>query len=86
MYYRKLNVTKKGCFPLSRIDDSLETLTGAKSFFILDLKSGYWQVGLHPEDKEKTAFSTGHGLWHFAVMPSGRYNTPATFEWLMETI
>jgi hypothetical protein len=58
--YRKLNdVTKKYCFPLPRIDDTLDTLEGAKWFSTLDLNSGYWQVALHPDDKEKTAFSTG---------------------------
>jgi hypothetical protein len=58
--YRKLNdVTKKGCFPLPRIDDILDPLAGAKWFSMLDLKSGYWQEALHPDDKEKTAFSTG---------------------------
>ncbi|GBM12231.1 hypothetical protein AVEN_61262-1 [Araneus ventricosus] len=32
---------------------------------MLDLKSGYWQVEIRPEDREKTAFTTGQGLWQF---------------------
>jgi hypothetical protein len=44
------------------IEDILDTLAGTKWFSTLDLKSGYWQVDLHP-DKKKTAFSTGQGLW-----------------------
>ncbi|KAI5743998.1 hypothetical protein M8J77_024652 [Diaphorina citri] len=85
--YRRLNdVTRKDSYPLPRIDDTLDTLSGAKWFSTLDLKSGYWQVELHPEDKEKTAFSVGSGLWHFNVLPFGLCNAPATFERLMDCI
>ena len=85
--YRKLNhVTKKDSYPLPRIDDTLEALAGAKWFSSLDLKSAYWQVELHPDDKEKTAFTAGRCLWQFRVMPFGLCNAPATFERLMEQI
>ena len=85
--YRKLNsVTKKDSYPLPRIDNSLETLADSKWFSTLDLRSGYWQVGVDPHDKEKTAFSTGQGLWQFTVMPFGLCNAPATFERLMEQV
>lgn len=85
--YRMLNnVTKKDSYPLPRIDDTLDSLEGCKLFSTLDLKSGYWQVGLEPKDKEKTAFSIGEGLWQFTVMPFGLCNAPATFERLMENV
>jgi hypothetical protein len=45
------HVTKKDCFALPRIDDTLDTPAGAKWFSTLDLKSGYWQVALHAGDK-----------------------------------
>ncbi|GBL67472.1 Retrovirus-related Pol polyprotein from transposon 297 [Araneus ventricosus] len=84
---RKLNeITIKDSYPLPRIDDTLDALNGSQWFSTLDLKSGYWQVEIQPEDKEKTAFTTGQRLWQFKVMPFGLRNAPATFERLMETV
>jgi hypothetical protein len=62
MDYRRLNFTKHGCFLLPRINNTLDTLAGAKWFSTLDLKIGYWQAALHPENKKKKAFSTGQTL------------------------
>ncbi|UYV71059.1 K02A2.6-like [Cordylochernes scorpioides] len=85
--YRKLNdITKKDSYPFPRIDATLDTLAGSQWFSTLDLKSGYWQVEMHPDDKEKTAFTTGTGLWQFNVMPFGLFNAPATFERPMEAV
>ena len=67
--YRKLNeVTVKDSYPLPRIDDCLDALAGCRWFSTLDLCSGYWQVAMSEEDKPKTAFSTGNGLYQFTVM------------------
>jgi len=85
--FRKLNaITKKDSYPIPRIDDMLDRLAGNTWFSSLDLKSGYWQVRIRPEDREKTAFSIGKGLWQFTVMPFGLCNAPATFERLMEEV
>ena len=86
--FRKLNsFTLKDSKPLPRIDDTLDALSGSEWFSTMDLKSGFWQVGLSEKDRPKTAFSTfGGALWQFTVMPFGLCNAPATFERLMERV
>ena len=79
-------VTKKDAYPLPRIDETLDTLSGAQWFCCLDLQSGFWQVEMSEKDKEKTAFTTHKGLYQFKVMGFGLTNAPATFERLMELV
>ena len=59
---------------MPRIDDSLDALGGNKYFSMMDLPLGYWQVGVHPDDLDKTAFVTVDGLYNFKVMPYGNKN------------
>ena len=83
--YRPLNeLTKKDVYPLPRIDDCLSALGGCTYYSIFDLASGYWQIPIREEDKEKTAFLAPDGLFEFNVMPFGLCNAPATFQRLMD--
>ena len=85
--YRRLNaVTRKDAYPLPRIDDSLDALSGSIFFSTLDLVSGYWQVPLDEEAQQRSAFVTRGGLWRWKVLPFGLTSAPATFERLMERV
>ena len=85
--YRKLNaITKKDAHQLPRIEDIFDTLSGSKFFTTLDMEMGYHQVEVHPDDREKTAFTTPFGLFQYKVMPFGLATAPATFMRLMTIV
>ena len=82
---RKLNeVAKTGSYPIPRIDDSLDALSGSVYYNTVDMASGYWQAELHPDSREKTACSTWKGLYEFNTLPFGLCNAPSFFERLMK--
>ena len=85
--YRRLNaVTRKDAYSLPKIDDSLDALAGSMYLCTLDLVSGYWQVPLDQDAREKSAFVTQGELWKLKVLPFGLTSAPAAFERLMEKV
>lgn len=83
--FRKLNSqTIKDAYALPNLEEVFSTLTGSKWFTVLDLKSGFYQIGMEEADKCKTAFVCPLGFWEFNKMPQGITNAPSTFQRLME--
>ena len=85
--YRKLNdLTIKDAFPLPLISNMMDTLQGNIFMSSLDLASGYWQIEIAPEDREKTAFITKYGLFEHVRMSMGLCNAPSTFQRAMNLV
>jgi hypothetical protein len=87
MDYRPLNeVTIKNKYPLPQIDILFDQLTAARVFSKIDLRSGYHQIRIRPEDIPKTAFTTRYGLFEYLVMSFGLTNDLTHFTYLMNSV
>jgi len=83
--FRNLNrVSLKDNYPLPKMDHILKKVVGAHRISTLDGFSGYNQILVHPEDQEKTAFTTPWGTFMYAKMPFGLMNVGATFQLAMD--
>ena len=77
--------TKKDAYPLPRMQETMESIVGARHFSCMDLKSGFWQIKMAEESRQYTAFTVrSMGMYEFLCMPYGLCNTPATFQHLMQ--
>lgn len=85
--YRKLNETTNfDPQPMPKLEDIINRLGKAKYLSKLDLTKGFWQIPLSAQSKEKSAFITPFGHYHFTVMPFGMVNSSATFVRLMKMV
>src|SRR5260221_5894826 len=85
--YRSVNAkTIKDAYPLPRISDCIDTLTGSVWFTTLDMRSGFFQVKIKDSDAHKTAFITRTGAYQFKFMAQGLSNSSATFQRLLNLV
>jgi hypothetical protein len=70
---------------LPHIDILFDQLSKAKIFSKIDLRSGYHQIKIRPEDIPETTFSTRYGLYEYLVMSFGLTNVPTHFMYLMNS-
>ena len=66
-------------FPLPNKSALFQHLSNAKVFSKFDLKVGFWQLGIHPDERYKTAFCISDHHYQWTVMPFGLKNAPSQF-------
>ena len=67
------------------MQETMESMVGARFFSTKDLKSGFWQVKMAKDSQQYTAFTVGSmGVYEFLRMPYRLCNAPATFQRLMQ--
>ena len=82
---RNLNqVSLKDNYPLPKMDHILQRVVGASRISLLDGFSGFNQILVHPDDQDKTAFTTPWGTFKYVKMPFGLKNAGATFQRAMD--
>ena len=96
--YRKVNSLQQevkradkgtGClslYPLPKIDEMFAKLKGARFFSTIDLRSGYYHIGLTRESRAKSAFIVPMGKWEFKRTPFGLSQAPAYFQLLIDKV
>nr|QJS95220.1 polyprotein [Petunia vein clearing virus] len=67
-------------FPIPNKLTLFSHLSKAKLFSKFDLKSGFWQLGIHPNERPKTGFCIPDRHFQWKVMPFGLKTAPSLFQ------
>lgn len=87
--YRRVNAVSAAAtlHPIPLMEDLVDRLADAKYFSVLDAKSGYHQLPLHPADSEVTAFVVPWGHYEWAERtPFGLHGAGFSFQRLMSAV
>ena len=96
--YRKINSLQQqikradkstGClslYPLLKIDKMFAKLNGSRIFSTIDLRSGYYHIGLTEESRPKSAFVVPMGKFEFLRTPFSLSQVPAYFQLLIDNV
>jgi hypothetical protein len=66
-------------YPFPLIDDQIDLLYGKRIYTKLDLRDGFHQISIHPDDTKYFSFATPHGQYEYIKMPFGYSEAPAEF-------
>jgi hypothetical protein len=85
--FRNLNrSSKKDNYPLPKMEHILQRVIGSSRMSMVDGFSGYNQISVLPEDREKMTFTTPWGTFMYAKIPFGLMNAGATFQRAMDIV
>ena len=73
-------------YPMPHLESLLDEISPANWISSLDCTAGYWQIGLKPEAREKTAFVTDSGLFQWKVLPFGLKCAASTYQRVADII
>lgn len=83
--YRRLNdVTKRDDYPISRMNECIDSPCEPQTFSTSEANSRYWQIEMGKKDIDTTVFVTHDERFKYTRMTLRLRNTPATFQHTMD--